>query len=68
MIWVLLFFASLVVKDFKAAFVAQKIKAGVSMSPCGVVILPILALFFFDVLKQFCSILGFALNLLNQIN
>ena len=52
-ICVLFFFASSVVKDFSAAFVAQKINAGVSISPCGVEILPVLALLFLFVFLTF---------------
>ena len=52
-ICVLFFFASRVVKDFRAAFVAQKINAGVSISPCGVEIFPVLALLFLFVFLTF---------------
>ena len=52
-ICVLFFFASRVVKDFSAAFVAQKINAGVSISPCGVEIFPVLALLFLFVFLTF---------------
>ena len=52
-ICVLFFFASRVVKDFSAAFVAQKINAGVSISPCGVEIFPVHALLFLFVLLTF---------------
>ena len=41
------------VKDFSAAFVAQKINAGVSISPCGVEIFPVLALLFLFVFLTF---------------
>jgi hypothetical protein len=45
---VLFSLAVLVVDDFKAPLVAQKINAGVFILPCGVVNVPVLALFFFD--------------------
>ena len=41
-------FASFVVNDFKAPLAAQKINAGVSILPCGVNIVPVLALEFFE--------------------
>ena len=51
-----------VVKDFKVAFVAQNIKAGVLISPWGVDITPVLAfelldLFLIDQLKSFINYL-----------
>ena len=49
----LFFFASKVLKDFKEAFVPQNIKAGVCISPCGVVNVPILALEVLDILLIF---------------
>ena len=45
--------------DLRAAFVAQNIKAGVLMLPCGVSIIPVLALDFFDIVVEytcFCAI------------
>ena len=41
-------FASFVLNDFKAPLVAQKINAGVSILPCGVDIVPVLALEVFE--------------------
>ena len=47
-VWVLFSLAVLVVDDFNAPLVAQKINAGVLILPCGVVNIPFLALVFFD--------------------
>ena len=62
MICVLFSCASFVVKDFKAAFVAQNMNAGVLILPWGVDIIPVLAfelldLFLIDQLKSFISFL-----------
>ena len=48
MICVPIFLASVVVIDLRAAFVAQKINAGVFITPLGVVIYPVLAFDFLD--------------------